>query len=105
MSTKFPFSRGDTVNALGMIGVIRDVLESSQETGNVCVYVSFVHNIGNARAYDMLELTPDDDRGTGGWCLASESEWESAIRRKEKDFFSRLDSLEAARKLLPQVPH
>lgn len=56
MSIKF--KRGDIVNARGQIGVIIDVLESA-ETDNICLYVRFVHNLGNARPYDMLKLSPE----------------------------------------------
>ena len=45
------------VNALSQIGVIVDVLQSA-ETENICLYIRFVHNLGNARSYDMLELSP-----------------------------------------------
>ena len=46
---------GDIVNGNGQIGVIQDILYSHQ-TGNYIICVSFVHNIGNARTYDMLEV-------------------------------------------------
>jgi hypothetical protein len=78
----FKFKRGDVVMAFGQIGIIRDVLASTQETGNECVYVSFVHNLGNSRQYDMLELTPENDRGTSEWRLATWSEFAEATQRK-----------------------
>jgi hypothetical protein len=81
----FKFKRGDVVSAFGQIGVIRDVLASTQETGNECVYVSFVHNLGNSRQYDMLELTPENDRGTGEWMLATWVEWKRACSAKSEN--------------------
>jgi hypothetical protein len=82
----FKFKRGDVVSAFGQIGVIRDVLASTQETGNECVYVSFVHNLGNSRQYDMLELTPENDRGTGEWQLATYEEYVWSLAGKEGNF-------------------
>jgi hypothetical protein len=78
----FKFKRGDVVMAFGQIGIIRDVLASTQETGNECVYVSFVHNLGNSRQYDMLELTPENDRGTSEWRLATFAEYDKAMSAK-----------------------
>jgi hypothetical protein len=79
MSIKF--KRGDIVNARGQIGVIVDVLGSA-ETDNVCLYIRFVHNLGNARAYDMLELSPGKMLGVDQWGLASREELEAAIAKR-----------------------
>lgn len=49
--------RGDIVDARGQIGVVYDVLRSA-DTDTVFVLMMFVHNIGNARQYDILEFTP-----------------------------------------------
>lgn len=76
------FRRGDIVNARGQIGVIVDVLESA-ETDNVCLYIRFVHNLGNARAYDMLELSPEKMLGVDQWCQASREDLEAAIARRK----------------------
>lgn len=75
------FKRGDIVNARGQIGVIIDVLESS-ETDNLCVYVRFVHNLGNACPYDMLELSPERLLGVDQWQLATREELEQAISKR-----------------------
>lgn len=76
------FRRGDIVNARGQIGVIVDVLESA-ETDNVCLYIRFVHNLGNARAYDMLELSPEKMLGVDQWRQASREDLEAAIARRK----------------------
>lgn len=52
------FAPGTIIDARGQIGVIVDVLRSAT-TQNVVLYVRFVHNIGNARQHDALELTPE----------------------------------------------
>lgn len=44
------FKRGDIVWAFDEIAVIVDVLRS-EETDNLCLYVRFVRNLGNARPY------------------------------------------------------
>jgi len=55
---EFNFTPGTIIDARGQIGVIVDVLRSAT-TQNVVLYVRFVHNIGNARQHDALELTPE----------------------------------------------
>lgn len=76
------FKRGDIVNARGQIGVIIDVLESV-ETDNICLYVRFVHNLGNARPYDMLELSPERMLGVDQWRTATREELEQAIAKRK----------------------
>lgn len=76
------FKRGDVVNARGQIGVIIDVLEST-ETDNICLYVRFVHNLGNARPYDMLELSPERMLGVDQWDRATREELEQAIAKRK----------------------
>ena len=76
------FKRGDIVNARGQIGVIIDVFESA-ETDNICVYVRFVHNLGNARPYDMLEISPARLLGVDQWRIATREELEQAIARRK----------------------
>lgn len=75
------FKRGDIVNALGQIGVIIDVLQSN-ETNNICLYVRFVHNLGNARPYDMLELSSERMMGVDKWTLATPDDLEQAIAKR-----------------------
>lgn len=86
------FKRGDIVNALGQIGVIIDVLQSA-ETENVCLYVRFVHNLGNARAYDMLELSPERMLGVEKWTRATVEELEQAILRRKARLDEEIDVL------------
>ena len=76
------FKRGDIVNARGQIGVIIDVLESA-ETDNICLYVRFVHNLGNARPYDMLELSSERMLGVDQWHRATRKELEEAIAKRK----------------------
>ena len=80
--TFIKFKRGDIVNARGQIGVIVDVLQS-METENICLYVRFVHNLGNARAYDMLEISPERTLGVDKWTLATQEDLEKAIAKRK----------------------
>lgn len=89
------FKPGDIVNARGQIAVIVDVLHSSA-TDRTCLYVRFIHNIGNARAYDMLEVTPQNAKmlGVDQWQPANLEDLEDAISRRraslEKEFAATL---------------
>lgn len=86
---------GDIVNARGQIAVIVDVLHSVA-TERTCLYVRFVHNIGNARAYDMLEVTPQNVKllGVDQWQPATQADLVDAISRRraslEKEFAAAL---------------
>lgn len=53
---------GMIVDANGEIAVIVDVLRS-EFTEAVCLFVRFPRNVGNARPYDMLELSPQRTLG------------------------------------------
>lgn len=77
--------RGDIINASGQIAVVNDVLRSG-ETGNVCLYLMFVHNIGNSRQYDMMELTPERAKALGvdKWRLATTEELNQAIEKRKQ---------------------
>ncbi len=86
------FKRGDIVNALGQIGVIVDVLQSS-ETENVCLYVRFVHNLGNARTYDMLELSPERMLGVDRWTQATQEDLERALAKRKASLDKEIDKL------------
>ena len=86
------FKRGDIVNARGQIGVIIDVLESA-ETENICLYVRFVHNLGNARPYDMLELSPERMLGVEQWERATRKELEQAIAKRKVRLDKEIDEL------------
>ncbi len=89
------FKPGDIVNARGQIAVIVDVLHSAV-TERTCLYVRFIHNIGNSRAYDMLEVTPQNAKllGVDQWQPAGMTDLEDAISRRraslEKEFAATL---------------
>ena len=84
MSVPLLFKRGDIVNTGAEIAVIVDVLRSN-ETENVCIYISFPRNIGNGRSYDMLEWSPDRERilGVGDWTLATRADLDKALARRQ----------------------
>ncbi|MCL4300031.1 MAG: hypothetical protein KJ077_30135 [Anaerolineae bacterium] len=86
------FKRGDIVNALGQIGVIIDVLQST-ETNNICLYVRFVHNLGNARPYDVLELAPGRMLGVDKWTRATREDLEQAIAKRRARLGQEIDEL------------
>jgi hypothetical protein len=60
------FYPGAIVDANGEIAVIIDVLQSNF-TGNVNLCVRFPRNVGNARPYDILELSPARTLGVEKW--------------------------------------
>jgi hypothetical protein len=80
--TFIKFKRGDIVNARGQVGIIVDVLQSV-ETDNICLYIRFVHNLGNARPYDMLEISTERMLGVDKWTLAIQSDLEQAIAKRK----------------------
>lgn len=73
---------GQIYKAMGYdMVVIIDVLRS-QFTGNVALYVRFIRNIGNARQYDILELTPEKHLGVTDWQPATLEELQQATERR-----------------------
>lgn len=86
--------RGDIVNARGQLGVIVDHLKSSS-TDASCLYISFVHNLGNSRDYDMLELTPARAKALGvdKWTLATQEELSVALDSRLEYIKSKGESL------------
>lgn len=75
------FRPGQIYSAHGQLAVIVDVLRS-QFTDNVALYVRFVHNIGNARPYDILEVTPEKHKGVIDWQPATLEELQQATERR-----------------------
>lgn len=77
--------RGDIVNARGQIGVVYDVLKSA-DTDTVFILMSFVHNIGNSRQYDILEFTPQRARvyGADMWEYATTEQLEEALSNRRR---------------------
>jgi len=55
----------------------------STETDNICLYVRFVHNLGNARPYDMLEISGERMLGVDKWTLATPQDLEEAIAKRK----------------------
>ena len=86
------FKRGDIVWAFDEIAVIVDVLRSEQ-TGNLCLYVRFVRNLGNARPYDMLEISPERTLGVETWALATPSDLEMALEKRRHTLLKEIDEL------------
>lgn len=81
------FKPGDVVNARGQIAVILDILESPH-SDNMCLYIRFIHNIGNARTYDMLEISADRMRGVDLWEPATMADLREAVE-KRRDFLDK----------------
>ncbi len=75
------FKRGDVVNALGEIAVVKDVLKSD-DTGNVVLFVRFVRNIGDSRPYDSLIISPERDMGVSQWENVSPDKLNEAIEKR-----------------------
>ena len=86
------FKCGDIVKTIRGIAVIVDVLES-ETTGNTCIYVRFVSNIGNSRRYDMIELTPELTLGVEEWELATMDELQVAISKRRKSLEQELQEV------------
>lgn len=85
---------GQVYNAHGDIAVIIDVLRS-QFTNNIALYVRFVRNIGNARSYDILEITPEKHLGVVEWEPVSPGELARAIQKRGAVVQRELDALMA----------
>jgi len=79
------FAPGTIIDARGQIGVVVDVLHSSA-TANIVLYVRFVHNIGNARQYDVMELTPEriNAIGVDQWKPATVEQLQAAIEKRRQ---------------------
>ena len=69
---------GAVVNANGEIAVIVDVLRSAY-SDNVCLYVRFPRNVGNARPYDILDISPERHLGVINWQPATAVELQERL--------------------------
>ena len=69
---------GMVVDANGEIAVIVDVLRS-QFTETVCLFVRFSRNVGNARPYDVLEVSPEHTLGVEQWRPATQEALEERL--------------------------
>lgn len=76
------FRPGMVVDANGEIAVIVDVLHSAF-TDTVCLFVRFPRNVGNARPYDILELTPQRTYGVERWELATTEQLENRLAARQ----------------------
>lgn len=81
--TPITFTRGQIVDANGQLAVIIDILQSAG-TQNTALYIRFVHNIGNARPYDVLELTPERSKTLriDQWKPATKEQLAEAIAKR-----------------------
>ena len=69
---------GMVVDANGEIAVIVDILRS-QFTETVCLFVRFPRNVGNARPYDVLEVSPERTLGVEQWRPATQEALEERL--------------------------
>ena len=76
------FRPGMIVDANGEIAVILDVLRSPF-TDTVCLFVRFPRNVGNARPYDILELTPQRTYGVEQWEPATTEQLENRLAARQ----------------------
>ena len=90
---------GMIIKSSGQVGVIRDVLTSS-ETENSIVNVSFVHNVGNSRTYDILEVKKGGEAlwGIDKWEETTKAVLEKEIDKRKKHLESVLSELVLASK-------
>ena len=73
---------GMVVDANGEIAVIVDVLQS-QYTENICLFVRFPRNVGNARPYDILEVSPQRTLGVEHWQPATQDQLEERLAARQ----------------------
>ena len=99
------FAPGTIIDARGQIGVIVDVLHSAA-TANMVLYVRFVHNIGNARQYDVMELTPERIKALGvdQWKLATVEQLRAAIDKRRQWLERELQTCVEMAAIKPDVP-
>lgn len=84
MSTKFPWKRGDVLKTKSNdIVIILDVF-TSDDTDKVILHVRFVRNIGDSRAYDILEYRPDSPLGILDWQPIDQTELVDRIQKRRQ---------------------
>lgn len=71
------------VDANGEIAVIVDVLESKY-TDNVSLHIRFPRNIGNARPYDVLEVSPTRTLGIENWRPATMDQLQARLESRHQ---------------------
>ena len=99
------FAPGMIIDARGQIGVIVDVLRSAA-TANIVLYVRFVHNIGNARQYDVMELTPERIKALGvdQWKPATVEQLQAAIEKRRQWLERELQACAGMAAIKAEVP-
>lgn len=70
------------MDANGEVAVILDVLHSAF-TDAVCLFVRFPRNVGNARPYDILELSPGRTYGVEKWQPATPEQLEARLAARQ----------------------
>ena len=94
---------GAIVDANGEIAVIIDVLRSTY-TDAVCLFVRFPRNVGNARPYDVLEVSPQRTFGVEHWMLASREQLEERLEARRDWLDGEIEKLlQVAKSIKPKV--
>ena len=93
---------GMIVDANGEIAVIIDIL-ISQFTENVCLFVRFPRNVGNARPYDILELSPQQTFGVEHWQPATQKQLEERLAARQLWLEKEIDQLRQTAKVPVEV--
>ncbi len=83
------------VDANGEIAVVVDVLRSDY-TETVCLFVRFPRNVGNARPYDILEISPQRTLGIEHWQPARQEQLEERLAARQLWLRERIKSAEAS---------
>jgi len=83
---------GMIVDANGEIAVVVDVLRSDY-TETICLFVRFPRNVGNARPYDILEISPQRTLGVEHWQPATQEQLEERLAARQLWLEKELDQL------------
>ena len=86
------FKVGNIVDCNGMIGVIKDILHS-KTSDTIIIFVRFVSNTGQSKAYDIIEVTPERHKNINDWRVVELSELLKAVGRKRAQLETNLDSI------------
>lgn len=85
---------GMIMDANGEIAVIVDILRS-EHTDAVCLFVRFPRNLGNARPYDILELSPARTLGVEQWRPATQVQLEQRLAARREWLEREMERLKA----------
>lgn len=86
------FYPGAIVEANGEVAVIIDVLKS-EFTDNVSLHVRFPRNVGNARPYDVLEISPTRTLGIENWQPATPEQLQTRLDARRRWLDSEIEKL------------